>query len=394
MVSMNRIFRIVLLGFLIANSTEISAQPGKGSMEKTVNEVLKGQVMKEAAWALQQQPVTVTASASPRSAGGKHDFYSEGDYWWPDPARPEGPYIQKDGLSNPDNFVMHRKAMIRFSKIIGALASAWKLSADPKYIRHAVLHLKAWFVHSDTRMNPNLLYAQAIKGLFTGRGIGIIDTIHLIDVAQGIMVMERKMDAADLLSIKAWFSDYLQWLMSHPNGKAEMNAKNNHGTCFVAQVAAFARLTGDSTLLEFCTERYKNTLLPNQMAVDGSFPLELARTKPYGYSIFNLDVMAVLCQVLSVPGNDLWNYSTSDGKSVKKGIEYMYPYIKDKGTWPLKPDVMYWNEWPVAQPSLLFGALAYGEPHWLATWKKLEHQPQVEEVIRNLPVKYPVIWMN
>ena len=189
-------------------------------------------------------------------------------------------------------------------------------------------------------------------------------------------------------------SNYLQWLMSHPNGKAEMNAKNNHGTCFVAQVAAFARLTGDSALLEFCTERYKHTLLPNQMAVDGSFPLELARTKPYGYSIFNLDVMAVLCQILSVPGNDLWNYSTSDGKSVKKGIEYMYPYIKDKGTWPLKPDVMYWNEWPVAQPSLLFGALAYSELHWLATWEKLEHQPQVEEVIRNLPVKYPVIWMN
>jgi hypothetical protein len=63
------------------------------------------------------KPVTVTASSCRRSAGGLHDFYSEGDYWWPDPAKPDGPYIQKDGQTNPDNFSDHRHAMIRFSDI-------------------------------------------------------------------------------------------------------------------------------------------------------------------------------------------------------------------------------------------------------------------------------------
>ena len=75
-----------------------------------------------------------------------------------------------------------------------------------------------------------------------------------------------------------------------------MNAANNHGTCWVMQVAAFAKFTGNQKLLEFCRERYKNVLLPNQMAADGSFPQELRRTKPYGYSIFNLDAMATICQ--------------------------------------------------------------------------------------------------
>ena len=37
---------------------------------------------------LSQPPVTITASTSPRSAGGKHDYFSEGDYWWPDPNNP------------------------------------------------------------------------------------------------------------------------------------------------------------------------------------------------------------------------------------------------------------------------------------------------------------------
>jgi hypothetical protein len=368
--------------------------PSETNLNKEAEKVLEKQVLKEADLALLQLPITVTASFSTRSAGGKHDFYSEGDYWWPDPENPDGPYIQKDGETNPDNFVDHRLAMIRFSEIIGVLASAYKITGDEKYVDAALKHLKAWFISEETRMNPNLQFSQAIKGRFTGRGIGIIDTIHLLDVAQGVLVMQAKIDSADLLGIKDWFTHYLNWLMTHPYGKTEMEAKNNHGTCFVMQIASFAKLTGDMELLKFCSDRYKNVLLPNQMAENGSFPLEMARTKPYGYSIFNLDAMTMICQILSTPNDNLWEYKTTDGKSIKKGIEFLYPYVADKSKWKLKPDVMYWDEWPVAQPFLLFGAKAYNEADWFATWKKLDHQPQIQEVIRNLPVKYPLIWLD
>jgi hypothetical protein len=133
---------------------------------------------------LNEAPVTVTAAASPRSAGGKHDFFSEGDYWWPDPANPKGPYIQRDGMTNPDNFVEHRRAMIRLSLAVPALAAAYKITRDRKYAEHAAGHLRAWFVDEATRINPNLQYAQAIQGRFTGRGTGIIDTLHLVEVAR------------------------------------------------------------------------------------------------------------------------------------------------------------------------------------------------------------------
>nr|WP_294901229.1 alginate lyase family protein [uncultured Pedobacter sp.] len=365
----------------------------KNSIEKRAEEVLKKQTLSEADWAMRQQPVTVTAETSKRSAGGKHDFYSEGDYWWPDPADANAPYIQKDGLTNPDNFVAHRFAMIRFSKIIGALASAYKITGDEKYVKQAVLHLKAWFVNPETLMNSNLEYAQAIKGRFTGRGIGIIDTIHLLDVAQGTLVMENRINATDLKAIKNWFSEYLKWLMTSKNGNEEMNAKNNHGTCFTLQVAGFAKLTGNQQLLKFASDRYKTVLLPNQMDVNGSFPQEMARTKPYGYSLFNLDAMTILCQILSTKENNLFGYTTTDGKSIKKGIEFMQPFIADKNKWTLKPDVMYWNDWPVAQPSLIFGANAYQNQMWFNTWKALDHQPKVNEVIRNLPIKYPLLYL-
>jgi len=364
--------------------------------KKKVEDTLRPYVLKEAAWAMTQQPLTITSELCERSAGGKNDFYSEGDYWWPNPADPNGPYIQKDGLTNPANFTAHRLLMIRFSRIIGALASAYNLTHDVKYVKQAEKHISAWFANSETRMNPNLQYAQAIKGVATGRGIGIIDTIQLMEVVQGILAMEDStaMDKDVIRGAKAWFRAYLQWLTTSKYGKDEMNAKNNHGTCWVMQVACFARFTGDKELLKFCSDRYRQVLLPAQMGADGSFPLELKRTKPYGYSIFNLDAMTTICQVLRVADNNLWEYKTPDGKSIKKGIEFLHPFLADKTKWPYAKDVMYWDSWPVAAPALIFGAAAYENTDWLKTWTALNHDPQEAEIVRNLPVRHPLIWLN
>jgi hypothetical protein len=395
MKALTRIFFIIVL-FTFQNAFSNAPLPNaKTDIEKAAETTLKKQILKEADWAMQQQPVTVTASFSPRSAGGKHDFFSEADYFWPDPKNLDGPYIDRDGMTNPDNFVEHRKAMIRFSKIIGALASAYKITGDKKYVVQAVIHLKAWFVDPETMMNPSLWFAQAVKGKFTGRNYGIIDTIHLMEVAQGVLVMEGSdaMDQQTTEEIKKWFAAYTNWLMTSKPGIQEKLTKNNHSTCWAMQVASFAKLCNNQAVLDSIRIMYKTVLLPNQMSTDGSFPLEMARTKPYGYSIFNIDAMTIVCQILSTPQDNLWNFETADGKSIKKGIVYLYPFIADKSKWTLKPDVMYWDNWPVAQPFLLFGANAYNQKEWLQAWQKLDHNPQVEEVIRNLPIRHPLLWM-
>jgi len=394
----NTLFILMAL-FCFAGSAFASVvpkdNPKVSDLKKDATALLKKQVIAEAAWALQQKPVTVTASSSPRSAGGKHDFFSEADYFWPDPQNPDGPYINRDGLTNPDNFLAHRKAMVRFSKIIGALASAYKITGDEKYVKAAVIHFQAWFINSETLMNPNLLFAQAVKGKFTGRNYGIIDTIHLMEVAQGALVMEKAkaFDSKTAKGVKKWFADYTLWLNTSKPGIQEKTVKNNHATCWAMQVASFARLCNDQNMLDSLRISFKTILLPNQMGNDGSFPLEAARTKPYGYSIFNLDAMTMLCQILSTPKDNLWTFETADGKSIKKGITHLYPFIADKSKWTLPPDVMYWENWPVAQPFLLFGAVEYKEANWYQTWAKLDHKPQVEEVIRNLPIRNPLIWL-
>ena len=130
------------------------------------------------------------------------------------------------------------------------------------------------------------------------------------------------------------------------------------------------------------------------MALDGSFPAELKRTKPYGYSIFQLDNMATLCQVLSTPDDDLWNFELPDGRGIRKAMAFLYPYLADKSKWPHRPDVQAWEGWPVRQPSLLFTGLAYGQQNYLDLWLKLSADPTNSEVRRNIAITEPILWVN
>jgi hypothetical protein len=380
-----------LMGWRLAWPDSSAAQPPG----LDVAALERARVARAAERYLRERPVTITAQTSPRSAGGRHDYFSEGDYWWPDPAHPAGPYIQRDGLTNPDNFVAHRHALIRLSVQMPALTAAWVLTKKRRYARHAAEHLRAWFLNPATLMLPKLTFAQAIHGRVTGRGIGIIDTIHLVEVARAIPFLEKSgvLSDAEQAGLTHWFAEYLQWMTTSANGIEEREAQNNHGTCWVMQVAQFARYTGNEQLLSDCAERFRSVLVPTQIAPDGSFPLELKRTKPYSYCLFNLDAMATTCQVLASAHDDLWSFRLADGRGLQKAVEFMFPYIADKRAWPYAHDVEYFDQFPVRQPSLLFAGRAYSQPRYLEVWRALNPDPAVAEVIRNYPIRQPVLWV-
>jgi hypothetical protein len=377
------------------NLTSDAANPHPGlTMDLAVIE--RPRVIPAANRYLREPPVTITAYPTNRSAGGLHDYFSEGDYWWPDPQAPQGPYIQRDGLTNPDNFLAHRRALIRFSVQMPALTAAWLLTGNQAYARHAVKHLRAWFLDPATRMNPDLQYAQAIHGRATGRGIGIIDTIHLVEVARAIMLLRAApvLSADQQSGLQQWFGDYLRWMTHSSHGVEEREQRNNHGTCWVMQTAQFAILTADRETEAYCAERYKSVLIPNQLAADGSLPLELKRTKPYSYCLFNLDALATICRILATPSADLWDFQLEDGRGMREAMAFMYPYIAAKDTWPYSKDVQYFDQFPVRQPSLLFAGLAYRRPDYLALWRSLNPDPTVEEVVRNYPIRQPLLWIR
>ena len=387
---------ITWTGGVSADSPAASNSAAHGKLPFSLHNHERRRVLRAANQYLHEPPITLTAYKSVRSVGGPHDYFSEGDYWWPDPANPNGPYVEKDGVTNPDNFTAHRHALIRLSLQMPALTAAWIITGNKKYAQHAADHLRAWFLNSATLLNPNLQYSQAVRGRSTGRGIGIIDTIHLVEVARAIPFLQKTnvLSASEHQGLQQWFTDYLHWMTESEFGHDERDTKNNHSTCWTMQVAQFASYTRNETLVGYCVERFKTVLVPNQIAPDGGFPLELKRTKPYNYSLFNLDAFATICQILSTSSDDLWRFQTSDGRSVRQAVAFMYPYIAAQEKWPYPPDVQHFQDFPVRQPSLLFAGLACGKDEYLDLWTKLDADPTVEEVIRNYPIRQPVLWVQ
>jgi len=361
-----------------------------------VAKVDRERILRAANQYLTEAPVTVTASHSDRSAGGLHDYFSQGDYWWADPKNPGGPWIRRDGYTNPDNFNAHREALIGLGVKAPALIAAWRLTKDKRYSAHFLKHLRAWFVDPATKMNPNLEYAQAIMGVSTGRGTGIIDTLQWTDLARGLRLMEATggLSAAEIAPIKEWFATYVDWMATSKNGVEEELAKNNHGACWVLQVAEFAQFTKREDLVALCRDRYKKNLIPDQVAKDGSLPLELARTKPYSYSLFDGDVLTGICQSLSTAKDNLWTFKGPKGAGVAEVMAFQYPFMADKSKWPYPRDVEFFDDFPSRRPSLLFAGEALGHPEYVAVWKKLDANPTVAEVIRNLPIRQPLLWVD
>lgn len=356
----------------------------------------RSRVMKAADTYLAERPMTITSVRATRSAGGIHDYYSEGDYWWPNPKDPKGAYIRRDGLSNPHNFVAHRDLLIRFSIQMPALVAAWLETGDRQYAEHASAHLRAWFLDPKTYMNPNLEFAQAIHGRDTGRSIGIIDTVQLVEVARAARVLQQgnAIDTATSMGTKRWFQEYLRWLTASDRGKQERDKKNNHGSCWLLQAGEFAVYTGNFATWRACRERFREILIPEQVGLNGSFPLELARTKPYNYCTFNLNTLGMCAQVLSDAHGDLWTYELKDGRGLRKAFEFLTPYIANKSLWPYRHDVEYYDDLPVREPSLLFAGLAYRSCRYISVWEKLNPDPIAPEIIRNHPIRQPLLWIS
>ncbi len=342
--------------------------------------------------ALAQPLLSITDAIAPLSAGGAHDFYSNGDYWWPDPTQPDGlPYIQKDGQSNPDNFMAHRRILWALQHRVAYLTAAFHRTGKAEYAAYAVRQLEHFFVREETKMNPSLCYAQAIPGICTGRGIGIIDTLQLIDITRAAQLLRGEMSPALYTQLQQWFAEYLHWMNTSEYGMAERDWCNNHAIAWCVQAAAFAAFTQNQEMLAFCRSQYQTVFLPTHMNLAGAFTQELARTKPYSYSNFVLDCMVNLCVLLSDETHSLWGVTLPDGRCIEKGIAFLAPYLADKGAWPYPKDVQHFDDFPIAMPFLLFAGVQF-DPQYLALWQTLDQHPTAEELNRIQAMAYPLLY--
>ncbi len=293
-------------------------------------------LLKEADKALAFGPVSVMEKTNYPPSGNKHDYMSLAPYHWPDPSKVDGlPYIRKDGQTNPEvKEYKDKEYMPQLCDKINKLSLAYYFSDDNKYAEHAGRLIRVWFLDTATRMNPNLNYGQAIKGVNTGRGAGMIDVRHLIKVidAVGLLKGTKYWKTSDQSGMKSWFTEFLNWMHTSKNGKDEMNAPNNHGAWYDALRLSIS-LFVDSMALAREIVYNAQARLDKQMDVEGKFPLEMARTTSLHYTVFVMDAFFNIALMADKTGVDFWEYKNPAGKSLQKAFDELLPYLSKKKEW-------------------------------------------------------------
>jgi hypothetical protein len=325
--------RVYALNPAVLQQTKSAIDEG----EQRFREPLR-KLRRDAEKALDMGPFTVTAKEQVPPGGDKHDYMSMSRYWWPDPGKPDGlPYIRRDGEVNPEvEKVPDHENLSLMARAVSTLAAAYYFTGHEPYAEHAAILLRAWFLDSTTAMNPRLQFAQAIKGRHDGGSPGVLEGRGFVQVvdAVGLLQPSPAWTAGDQEMLKRWFEKYLQWLLESELGRGESAAGNNHGIWYDVQTTAIALFVGrDSTARRILLEA-KEKRIARQIEPDGRLPRELARTLSEHYTHFALQAFFMLAGIGERVKVDLWRYKTTDGKSIRKALEYTLPVLKGERSWP------------------------------------------------------------
>ncbi|MDT3250229.1 alginate lyase family protein [Serratia sp. root2] len=296
-------------------------------------------LLQDADSALQKPLLSVTDKGLTPPSGDKHDYLSLGAYWWPDAGKPDGlPWVRRDGLVDPasKNEQSDGVRLAEFTQRVQILTLAGYFSGQQRYNDRAIALIRAWFINPQTRMNPNLNYAQGIPGRNNGRGNGILDGRYFATRVVDSLLLLRQTPGwtvADESRMRQWFARYLDWLLHSGAGKQEAAAKNNHGSWYAVQVAGIAAWLGrDDVVREMA--RLTQRKLDFQLAVNGSQSQELLRTRSFHYSYFNLQALVLMAGVAQRQGIDLWHYRSAQGSSLLAALDFMAPYVDAGRKWP------------------------------------------------------------
>ncbi|MEV6196825.1 alginate lyase family protein [Streptomyces sp. NPDC051920] len=292
---------------------------------------------------LDQGPWTVVDKPKPAPGGDVHDYLSQAPYWWPSqPATADNPwgcpYVQRDGQRNPevDTGTDRQDAEKVFDSTYD-LALAWYYTGEKRYAVKAAQVLRTWFLDPATRMNPNLDHGQFIPCRYDGRAIGIIDfSQSYTSVLDAIALLDTGAPGwsrRDRAAMLAWNTGYRDWLTDSAFGKEEGAARNNHGTFYDMQLAALACATGDKDLARRTVLAAGALRVDPQIAADGGQPQELARTRSWHYSTFDLVAYTRLAAIGRKVGVDLWAYRGPDGQSLFKAVGYLLPAATGAEPW-------------------------------------------------------------
>jgi hypothetical protein len=309
---------------------------------ETTNSALKpafDRLLAEANRALGAKPQSVMDKRRVPPSGDKHDYVSQAPYFWPQ-TNADGvvKYIRRDGERNPESeFDSDAGRLAGTCSNVSTLALAFYFTGDEKYADKATQLLRVFFLNPETKMNPNLNFGQGIPGEVDGRAAGLISARGFVDLMDALSLLEnsKSWTPDDHQQMRAWLEKYLDWLTTSKIGVGEMDAKNNHGSFCDDQAAAIALYLGKTNYARQLLLQQTNRIA-HQIEADGHEPFELARTKSFGYSSFNLRALMDMASLAQNQGIDLWHFRGTNGGSIYRAIWFMAQYADPTNKWPFQ----------------------------------------------------------
>jgi hypothetical protein len=382
----------------------------RSSTHPDIAAIDRDRILAAAIRALTQPVAPITTLHAPRSSGTPHDFYSEPEDFFPDPASPASPWLQRKptpanpAALNPEAFTAHRDAIYILGRTVAALTAAFVISNDAKYAAKAAEHLRAWFITPATRMNPSLEFGQRIPNSPSSlRFEGVIETVPLAETAHCLRFLAKSdaLTSEELKTLRAWFAEYAKWLNDSRIGGLARDQKDRHGSSWLFQCAAFADanvigFSSDDSTLDALRHRFHTVTLRAEINAFGVFPHDVATSNPYRNALFNLDLLAGACELLTTRFENPWEYELQDGPGLRSAIAYHYPFIVNRSTWPYPADITHFKELPGRRSSLLLAGRSYSRPEYVDLWKSLEPLPETAapEVLRTFPITQPLLWFT
>jgi len=310
-------------------------------------------------------PMSVMDKNVTPPSGDKHDYMSQAPYWWPDPSKPNGtPYIRRDGRRNPEiDRITDRDNLERLSDTVSTLALAYYLDGRDVQAYYAARLVRVWFLDRATRMNPHLQFAQRIPGVSEGQSAGLIETRFLPTIIDGVTLLQGSSawTPSDDAAFKEWMAAYLRWLLESRFGQEELARGNNQETWYNVQVVALALYTGQTGVARTRLVGARAEI-GRQFETDGRQPRELARTRAWDYSIFNLTAFLHLATLGDRVGVDLWQYRTDEGRSLREGVEYLIPFATGEKRFPYEQITPFRAS--ALHPVLRRAAVGWSEPKY------------------------------
>lgn len=283
-------------------------------------------------------------------------------------------------------------ALRHFSNTVAALAAGYLVNHDESYAQRAVAHVKPWLVTPETRLNPTFDQAGCAAGGATGTPMGVVDLVPLAELARALSFLTDALDPEDLKTVQAWFTEAQHWLQNNRQAFIAREAKDHRASAWLLVSAGIARFLRDESTLEDGRKRFRSHTLRNQINRDGVCPQEVATPNPYRNTLFNFDLLAGACQLLSSQFDLLWDFQLIDEVGLRSVAAYLYPVISHPERWTYTADAHYFRDLPGRRAGMLLAGRAYNRPEYVQVWLTTPATPPPEEIAYSFPIRQPALW--